>query len=149
MESPGRILGLDVGEARTGVALSDPLGMIASPHSVVPSADVAQAVAAIARLVEETGAVGIVVGVPLNQEGQPGPQAEKVAAFAEQLRRAVPVDVVTQDERYSTAAAQRTLAEAGVRGKKKKRVVDKVAAAHILQVYLDRAATERRRATDG
>ncbi len=142
-------MGLDVGEARTGVALSDPLGMIASPHSVVPSRDMREAVAAVAALVKETETARVVVGMPLDREGLPGPQAEKVSAFVARLREAVEVEVVTQDERYSTAAAQRALTQAGVRGKKRKGVVDKVAATHILQVYLDRAAAERRREQDG
>ena len=141
----GRIIGLDVGEARTGVALSDPLGMIASPYETIqvksPRAD-AEAVKAIA---EEQGAIQIVVGVPLNMEGKVGPQAEKVLAFIEVLKEAVDLEVVTIDERFSTAAADRSLRAAGVKGKKRKKVVDQVAAQQILQLYLDRESSRRAR----
>ncbi len=142
----GRILGLDVGSVRTGVAVSDPMQIIASPHGVVPAANRESAIEEIARIVEETEAVAIVAGVPLNMEGQPGPQAEKTLAFLERLRERVDIDVVTQDERFSTAAAHRALDSAKVRGKKRKGKVDKIAATHILQTYLDRLAAERRNA---
>jgi len=138
MSTPGRILALDVGEVRIGVALSDPLGIIAQPHSVIAASSLDRDAAAIRDLVAQTAAVRIVVGLPLDLEGKPGPQAQKVLAFVERLRAAVDVEVVTQDERYSTAAAQRVLRQAGVKRKKRKKVIDKVAAQHILQVYLDR-----------
>ena len=141
----GRIIGLDVGEARTGVALTDPLGIIASPFGTIqvksPRAD-AEAVKTIA---EEQGAVRIVVGVPLNMEGEVGPQAEKVLAFVEVLKETVGVEVVTIDERFSTAAANRSLRESGVKSKRRKQVVDQVAAQQILQLYLDREAHRRTR----
>ena len=141
----GRIIGLDVGEARTGVALTDPLGIIASPFDTIevksPRAD-AEAVKAIA---EEQGAIRIVVGVPLNMQGEVGPQAEKVLAFVEVLKEAVGIEVVTIDERFSTAAAERSLRESGVKGKRRKQVVDQVAAQQILQLYLDREANRRTR----
>ena len=84
-------------------------------------------------------------GLPLNLEGQPGPQAEKVLAFLETLRQATQTEVVTQDERFSTVSAQRALSQAGVRGKKRKKLVDKIAAQQILQTYLDRQAFQRKR----
>jgi len=138
MTTTGRIMALDVGEVRIGVAVSDPLGIIAQPYSVIAASSPEGDVDAVRNLVAETAAVRIVVGLPLNLEGQPGPQAQKVLAFVERLRAAVDVEVVTQDERYSTAAAQRVLRQAGVKRKKRKKVVDKVAAQHILQIYLDR-----------
>ncbi len=131
---------MDVGDARTGVALTDPLQVIASPYAVVEEPSRAKAIAAIGRIVEEKAPVLIVVGLPLDQEGGRGPQAEKVAAFAEALRAEVGVDIVFEDERYTTAAAHEAMAEARVRRKKKKLVVDKIAAAYILQSYLDRVA---------
>lgn len=138
MADPGRTVGLDVGDVRIGVAVSDPLGIIASPHSVIQASSPQRDVAAVQAIVAEQDAKRIVVGLPLNREGKPGPQAEKVLAFVELLRDAVDVEVVTQDERYSTAAAQRMLIEVNVSRKKRKKVVDKVAAHHILQTYLDR-----------
>jgi len=132
-------MALDVGEARIGVAVSDPLGIIAQPHSVLSCSSRERDVAAVRSLLEQTEAVRVVVGVPLNREGKPGPQAEKVLRFVEQLRGALNVEVVTQDERFTTAAAERMLIAANVRRKGRKRVIDKVAAQHILQTYLDRA----------
>lgn len=132
-----------MGEARTGVALSDPLGMIASPYGTIEVASPQQDAEAIKTIVEDEGVVRIVVGVPLNQRGEIGPQAEKVLQFVEVLREVCGVEVVTIDERFSTVAAQRTLTASRVKGKKQRKVIDQAAAQHILQLYLDR---ERNRA---
>lgn len=140
----GRCMALDVGEVRIGVALSDPLGIIAQPHSVIAVKDPASDVEVVRTLVEETGTQTLVIGVPLNQEGQPGPQARKVLEFVERLRQAVAVEIVLQDERFSTAAAERELISAGVRRQKRKGVIDKIAAQRILQTFLDRRARQRR-----
>ena len=138
MEELGRIMGLDVGEARTGVALTDPMRILSSPFEVIqvttPEADIAR----IQEIIREQEVVEIVAGIPLNKEGGRGPQAEKVAAFVEQLRAVVDIPVEMIDERYSTAAAHRTMKTLKVKGKKKKKVVDQLAAAEILQTYMDR-----------
>jgi len=138
MANPGRIVGLDVGDVRIGVAVSDPLRIIASPATVIQASSPQRDAAAVQAIVAEQDAKRIVVGLPLNREGKPGPQADKVLAFVEVLRDTVDVEVVTQDERYSTAAAQRMLIDANVSRKRRKKVIDKVAAHHILQTYLDR-----------
>ena len=143
MTITGRIVGLDVRDVRIGVAVSDPLGIIAQPHSVIRCASPDKDVEAVRQVVADSEAVRLVVGVPLNREGKPGPQAEKVLAFIERLRGVVNVPIVTQDERYSTAAAQRTLIAANVRRAKRKQVVDKIAAHHILQTHLDRQRKAR------
>lgn len=144
MADEGRIMGLDIGDVRIGVALSDSLRMMASPHSVVKELSREAAVRTIKRLVEETGAVLIVAGVPLNEAGGQGIQAEKTLAFVERLRAEVSVEVVLQDERYTTAAAERMLIGANLRRDRRRQVVDKIAATHILQTYLDREAARRR-----
>ena len=144
MEEYGRIMALDIGDVRTGVALSDPMRIIASPHAVVPMASTDQAIENLCAMIRETEAVLVVAGLPLNQNGAPGPQAEKVLAFLEQLRQRVDIDIVTQDERFSTAAAERSLIAADMRREKRKKVIDKVAATHILQAYLDRMSTAKR-----
>lgn len=145
MEQYGRIMALDVGEVRTGVALSDPMRIIASPYAVVPMTSPAKALDDLCVMIKETETVGVVVGLPLDQRGQPGPQAKKVLAFVEQLRNRVDIEIVTQDERFSTAAAERALIAADVRRGKRKKVVDKIAATHILQGYLDRLSATKRR----
>lgn len=146
MADPGRIMALDVGDVRTGVALTDPLQLIASPHCVVQEKSLAATLETLARIIQDYEPVMIVAGIPLNQHGERGPQAEKVLRFLEQLRQRVTVEIVTLDERFSTAEAQRSLLAADMRRDKRKQVIDKVAAAHILQVYLERQTAQRRMA---
>jgi len=145
----GRILGLDVGDVRTGVALSDPFGIFAQAYAVVDATAPDQGLAEIRRIAEETQAERIVIGLPLDQDGQPGPQAQKVMEFVEALRPVVNAQIETIDERFSTVSAERILIDANVRRKKRKQVVDKVAAQQILQTYLDRRATQKRLNGDG
>jgi putative holliday junction resolvase len=144
MSEMGRLMGLDVGDVRIGVALSDPLQMISSPHSVVQEKSREAAVNAIKKIVEEQEVIRIVAGVPLNEAGGHGIQADKTLAFIEILRAAVNVEVVVQDERFTTAAAERMLIGANMRRDKRKQNVDKIAAAHILQAYLEKVAAQRR-----
>ncbi len=141
-------MALDVGDVRIGVAITDPLGIIAQPHSVIQCAGSKRDVEAIKDLIASTGTIRVVVGLPLNQDGKPGPQADKIFAFIETLRAATDVEIVTQDERFTTAFAQRSLIAAGVRREGRKKVVDKIAAQQILQTYLDRAAAAARSRKD-
>ncbi len=131
-------MGLDVGDVRTGVALSDPMGIIAQAHSVIDANPPEGAVDAISKIVDEQTVIEVVVGLPLNQRGERGPQAEKVMTFVELLRGKLSVEVRTIDERFTTAGAERFLIAAGVKRKGRKKVIDKVAAQQILQTYLDR-----------
>jgi putative holliday junction resolvase len=138
-------MSLDVGDVRIGVALSDETGTLASGlvtlRSVGPRKD-AQALAALAR---EHGVGEVVVGLPLRLDGSAGPQAEKVLAFVERLRRTLRIPVVTRDERLTSVAAGERLADAGVKRRFRKALVDQVAATLILQEHLDdrRAAAAR------
>jgi putative holliday junction resolvase len=134
----GRTIGLDIGNVRIGVAVSDPLGITAQAREVIAVHTPEEDIKAIRSMVDELGAVRIVVGLPLDQDGEIGPQASKVLAFVETLRNALDIDIVTQDERFSTAAAERALIGANMRRNKRKNVIDMVAAQHILQTYLDR-----------
>ncbi len=139
MASLGRIVALDVGDVRIGVAVSDPLRIIAQPHSVITRTELNKDLKAICDVLTEMEAVRLVVGMPLNREGKPGPQAEKVLEFIEQLRKFTSVEIVTQDERFTTAGAERMLISANVSRKNRKKVIDKIAAHHILQIHLDRS----------
>ena len=114
--------------SRIGVAVSDPLGIIASPYSVITRTELGKDLEAVATIVTDREAIAVVAGIPLDREGKPGPQAQKVLEFIEQLRGVVSVEIATQDERFSTAAANRMLIEANVSRKGRKKVVDKVAA---------------------
>lgn len=132
----GRILGLDVGDKRVGIALSDGMQCIATPHSVYVRVGYGPDVKHIAKLYAENAAVLVVCGLPKNMDGSVGFQAEKVMAFADKLKEAG-LPVVFQDERLSTVSAHQALIEGGMRRDERKGTVDKVAAAVILQSYLD------------
>ena len=140
-----RILGLDVGSVRIGVAMSDLLGITAQPVRVVQCSSLEADLDAIRQIVNNTEATKIIVGLPLNKEGQPGPQAEKVLAFVQSLRKKLGIEIETVDERFTTAMAERMLIAADVSRKKRKQVIDRVAAQQILQTYLDRQAYARKR----
>ena len=132
----GRILALDVGDRRIGIALSDTTQLIATPHSVYTRIGWGPDVKYIQKLYTENEAVLVVCGLPKNMDGSVGFQAEKVMAFAEQLKKAG-LPVVFQDERLSTVSAHQALIEGGMSRDDRKGTVDKVAAAVILQSYLD------------
>jgi len=132
----GRILALDVGDRRIGIALSDTTQMIATPHSVYTRVGWGPDVKHIQKLYNDHEAVLIVCGLPRNMDGSVGFQAEKVQSFAGQLEKAG-LPVVFQDERLSTVSAHQALIEGGMRRDDRKGTVDKVAAAVILQTYLD------------
>ena len=132
-----RILGLDVGEKRIGVALSDPLGIIASALIVIEGKTETDAIQRVVALAREHEAERIVVGLPRSLDGSLGPQARKVQTFADSLAGRIDIPVVTWDERLSTVEAERTLVQAGMKRDKRKKRLDSVAAALILQGYLD------------
>jgi putative Holliday junction resolvase len=135
-----RALGLDLGERRIGVALCDSAGVLATPYEVVTrSGDRARDHARIGALVEEAGAEVIVVGLPLSLDGSKGPAALGVEAEVAELRDHLGVRVELWDERLSTVEATRRLRSAGVSGRKRRHVIDQVAATVILQAWLDAA----------
>jgi putative Holliday junction resolvase len=131
-----KALGIDLGDARVGVALSDDLGMLAHPLETIPvqSTNVLKRILSIAA---ERAVTTIVVGMPKNMNGTLGPAAEKAKAFIEDLRRETTIPVVSWDERLSTVSAQRALQEAGRKAKEQRAVIDQVAAQIILQSWLD------------
>lgn len=133
----GRILGVDYGTRRVGFAVSDPAGELAFPHSMAECPTETAAAEAVRRAVGETGAVRVVIGLPLNMDGSRGPRADATEALAAGLRQhlAVPVDV--WDERLTTVSAERVLVAAGVRRARRREVIDKLAAQIMLQHYLD------------
>ena len=137
MEGKKRILGLDVGQRRTGLAVSDSGGLLATPYTTIiaktPQTDIA-AILTIARE-EEIGL--IVVGLPLSLDGTIGPQAQLTLDFCDALRAASHVPVETWDERYSTVEAVVRLREAGVAPSRNRARLDAAAAAVLLQSYLD------------
>ncbi|NWL87693.1 MULTISPECIES: Holliday junction resolvase RuvX [unclassified Paenibacillus] len=132
-----KILGLDYGDARIGVAISDELGWTAQGLEVIERRKEGAELKRIAELVSQHEVEAVVVGLPKNMNGTIGPRGEICKAFAEQLHEMLQVPVHLWDERLTTVSAHRTLIEADVSRKKRKGVVDKMAASLILQNYLD------------
>jgi putative Holliday junction resolvase len=131
-----RWLGIDLGEARVGLALSDQLGALAHPFRTVVSSP--RLLDEICAVVASEGVGGIVVGLPKNMDGSLGPAAAKATAFADQLRIKLPaLKIVLWDERLTTMEAQRALHTAGRNVKQSRKVIDQVAAQILLQNYLD------------
>ncbi len=133
-----RVLGLDVGQRRIGVALSDALGLTAQPLTVLERRGTTADLDALAALVAQHQVETIVVGLPLTMRGERGPQAQRAASFADTLRRKVSVPVELADERLTTVQGERALLETDTSRRKRKQVIDQVAAQLILQQYLDR-----------
>lgn len=132
-----RVIGIDLGSRRIGVAISDGLGLTAQPHATIARHGGKRDIEAIAAEVKAAGAERIVLGLPLNPEGEEGPAALQARAFAEKLHAALAVPVDLIDESFSTVEAEAPLLAADVSRARRKQVVDKLAAAVILQRWLD------------
>ena len=133
-----RIMAVDLGSVRTGVAVSDELGMLAQPWKALPGGD--KALEAVVSAVGELKPSRVLVGLPRNMDGTYGPAAEHSRAFADQLRARIECMVDLWDERLTTVAAQRALRESGRKARDQRGVVDQVAAQILLQSWLDRSA---------
>jgi putative Holliday junction resolvase len=131
-----RCFGIDFGETRTGVAISDPLGSFALPFRTLPGGKGTLAPLVVAA--QQECIAGVVLGLPKNMDGTLGPAAEKVKQFAEELRASLPeMEIVLWDERMTTLEAQRRLHEAGKNTRNSRKIIDQVAAQILLQNYLD------------
>lgn len=137
MNATGVVLGLDLGDARIGIAISDPARRLAVPVGTVHVGQPPGELKAVAALVRDHDATLVVVGHPRSMRGDRGPRAELAERFAEALRGFLAVPVELQDERLSTVEAERHLAAAGRRGREARELVDASAAAVILQAWLD------------
>ena len=138
LEPGQRLLGLDLGEKTIGLALSDRLLTVASPFDTLKRGKFAADAARLDIIISEQGVGGLVVGLPLNMDGSDGPSAQSARAFGRNWANHSPMPVLFQDERLSTSAVTRTLIEADASRKRRAEVVDKMAAAYILQGALDR-----------
>jgi putative Holliday junction resolvase len=143
----GRILGVDHGDAHTGVAVSDPLGITAQPHCAVHEKDAARAAERVAQIARALGAQQVVVGLPVNMNGTEGPRAKRARAFGGSLGRLLGFEVAYWDERLTTAQAGRALR--GRRASQRRARIDVVSAQVMLQSYLDGAARRNRAAEAG
>lgn len=134
-----RILGLDVGEKTIGIAVSDQLGITAQGLEVIRRTTLAADLKRLNDILREYQVSKIVVGMPRRTDGSYGPEAEKVKEFAQTIADNTEIPLDFWDERFSTVAAERVLLEGDVSRKKRRKVIDKVAASVILQAYLDRS----------
>lgn len=136
---PGqRLLGLDLGEKTIGIALSDTTLSVATPMQTLKRGKFGASAAALLAIIREHDIGGMVVGLPLNMDGSEGPSAQSARAFARNFVKQSYIAVAMMDERLSTAAVTRTLIEADASRERRKDLVDKMAAAYILQTALDR-----------
>jgi len=137
--APGvRLLGLDLGEKTIGVALSDRLLMVATPMETLKRGKFPADAARLDNIISEQGVGGLVVGLPLNMDGSDGPSAQSARAFARNWAGRSEIPLVLWDERLSTVAVTRTLLDADASRKRRNEVVDRMAAAYILQGALER-----------
>ena len=132
-----RVLGLDVGDRTIGVAVSDPLGFTAQGITTIRRKSIETDIAQIVDICSQYNVETIVSGLPKNMNGTIGEQAQKVQSFCEVLKETVNIEIKFWDERLTTVAAHRVMLEADMSRKKRKSIVDKIAATYILQGYLD------------
>ncbi len=135
-----RVLGVDFGRARIGVAISDELGMLAHPLETVPGVRVEVAAKRVAVIAREKNVSRVILGLPRHMNGELGAAAEEVNAFADKLRPLLTCPIQMWDERLTTTAANRALRDAGQKTRRTRGIVDQVAAQMILQGYLDSVA---------
>jgi putative Holliday junction resolvase len=133
-----RLLGLDVGTKTIGLALSDVTRSIATPYATIRRTKFTSDAKALAEIADKMEVGALIVGLPLNLDGSEGPRAQSTRAFARNLAKHIPLPMALWDERLSTAAVERHLIEADASRKRRAEVVDRMAAAYILQGALDR-----------
>lgn len=135
----GKWMGIDYGDARIGIAVSDPLGILARGLETVNwnGRDIEWALERILTLIREQQVSGLVIGIPRRTDGKPGASEEKARQFAQELASRSGLEPVLRDERYTTVLASRVMREAGMRSERRKSVIDQIAAEIILQEYLE------------
>ena len=138
LAAEARLLGLDLGTKTIGLALSDVTRSIATPYDTIRRSKFTSDAKTLKSIVEQMGVGGLVIGLPISLDGSEGPRAQSTRAFARNLGNHVAVPIAFWDERLSTAAVERHLIEAGASRKRRAEVVDRMAAAYILQGALDR-----------
>ena len=139
-----KILALDIGTVRIGIATSDIMEIIASAYDVYKRKFLKADISYVAKLVADLSVGEIVIGLPLKMDGSEGQSVEMARQFGDELAKVVSVPIIYQDERLSTVSAERLLIESGMRREKRKDKIDSIAATIILQTYLDKKANQKR-----
>ncbi len=134
-----RLMGMDLGEKTIGIAISDELGWTAQGLEVIRRTNLTNDFGRLKEIVKEKQVTKIIMGLPRRTDGSYGPETDKVKDFVVKMEKEIPIPVEYWDERFSTVAAERVLLEGDVRRKKRRQVIDMVAACVILQAYLDRS----------
>ena len=137
-----KIVALDIGTVRIGIATSDIMEIIASPHMVYRRKNMEEDIKEISKIISNLGAGKVVIGLPLKLDGSEGASVTMAKDFGEALKNEISAEIVYIDERLSTVSAERVLIESGMRREKRKDKIDSVAATFILQTYLDRQANK-------
>ena len=137
-QTKGKLLGVDFGDTRTGLAVSDPSRLLASGIGYVSPGGIEKTVEAVAEVAKKNGVSAVIVGLPVNMDGTRGSRAQRCEKFARMLKEQVGVPVAVFDERMTTMTASRYLNETDTRGKKRKQVIDTLSAQIILQNCIDR-----------
>ncbi len=132
-----RYMGLDVGTKTIGVAISDPMFIIANPHTTIKRTTVNEDIDKLQEIIDQYQVSKIVVGMPYNMNKSVGPQAQRVMSFMDLVKKRVDNEIIYMDERLTTVSANRVLIEQKVRREKRKDHIDKIAATYILQSFLD------------
>ncbi len=133
-----KIMALDVGRVRIGIAISDSLGIIASPYENYDRKNISSDIAHIKNVIEQNGVTKVLVGLPVSMDGSLNEQCRSVMGFTDELKKAISLPVEYVDERFSSLSAERVLLSADVSRKDRKKVRDKLAASIFLQNYLDK-----------
>lgn len=133
----GRILAIDYGEVRIGLAISDPLCIFAFPLMVIDLRKTPDYIKSIESIIKEKEVKKIIIGFPLKLDGSEGIQTEKVRKFVEEIQQKIEIDIEMVDERLTTTLAQRSLTNMGIDRKKQKNIIDEVAASKLLETYLE------------
>jgi putative Holliday junction resolvase len=136
--NPGRILGIDYGTKRIGLAVSDPMQILATPYKTLPNTNQKKVLSELVNIIQEKDVSAIIVGMPYHMNGRSGDKVNRVRKFIKHLNDMVNIQIITWDERWSTTSAHKSLLERQKSPSKERHIIDQIAASFILQNFLDR-----------
>ena len=143
LDKKSRLIGIDPGKKRIGIAISDENKKVATPYTTIVKKDYSSFLAQIKKIVQENAIKGIVIGNPINMDGSIGPKSQSSRSFVNNLSKEINIPILLWDERLTTVSAERSLLEADLSRKKRQQIIDKIAASIILQSFLDYLNTKK------